>query len=419
MDRGRPAPRNSFVEGTRLLMRGALRVLGIIVLLALVLGVVQIARPVPKPTLSLAPSASPTIAGTPPHISWPTSGEAAVAAQGVGWFGTSGGNTPIPIGSVAKMMTALVVLTKYPLSPGQSGPSVQITARDVQQWRTEASQQQSTVAVAAGEKLTELQLLQGLLIPSGNNLAQVLARWVAGSQSAFVAEMNAQARRLGLRSAHYADASGLSPQTVSDAADQLRLAEKLMQNPVFAAIVASPQVTLPVAGLLYNYDYAVGHNGIVGIKTGSTLAAGGCFVFARSGSVNGRPVTIVGAVLGQGQGTVQPLQTALDEGVSLSAQALSAVRAVRIEHAGQTVAWLQAPWHAPVAVTADAPVEFLGWPGLHVSLRVRPRSLGTHVPSGAAVGTATWSLGQQSARATLHAAGGIPAPGLRWKLSRL
>ena len=69
------------------------------------------------------------------------------------------------------------------------------------------------MSVQPGEKLNERQLLDGLLVHSANNLADVLAQWDAGSIPAFVAKMNATATSLGMTHTHYADASGLDPGT--------------------------------------------------------------------------------------------------------------------------------------------------------------------------------------------------------------
>jgi D-alanyl-D-alanine carboxypeptidase len=69
-----------------------------------------------------------------------------------------------------------------------------------------------------GEKLTELRALQAMLIPPGDNIVSLLARWDAGSQAAFVAKMNAAAGSLGLRSTRYTDVSGADPATASTAA---------------------------------------------------------------------------------------------------------------------------------------------------------------------------------------------------------
>jgi D-alanyl-D-alanine carboxypeptidase (penicillin-binding protein 5/6) len=154
--------------------------------------------------------------------------------------------------------------------------------------------------VAAGEQLTERQLLEALLIPSGNNIARILATQIAGSEASFVAEMNAEARALGMDHTTYTDPSGWDQGTVSTAADQLRVFEHAMRFPVFRQIVSMPSVTLPVAGTVTNFNPLVADG--YGGKTGSDSAAGGCLAFFTNVTVGGRPVTAVGVVLGQGQG---------------------------------------------------------------------------------------------------------------------
>ena len=129
------------------------------------------------------------------------------------------------------------------------------------------------MAVQAGEQLTERQLLEALLIPSGNNIARMLAARVAGSETRFIAEMNAEARALGMDHTIYTDPSGFDPSTVSTAADQLRVFQRAMRFPVFRQIVSMASVTLPVAGTLTNYNPLIAE-GYAG-KTGSDSAAGG------------------------------------------------------------------------------------------------------------------------------------------------
>ena len=115
---------------------------------------------------------------------------------GQGRAAASPDQQPVPIASVAKVMTAYLVLKRYPLSGARDGFTITITQTQVQDEARDADENQSGVAVAAGEELTERQLLEGLLVPSGNNIAQLLAAKVAGSEPSFVAEMNAEARAL-------------------------------------------------------------------------------------------------------------------------------------------------------------------------------------------------------------------------------
>jgi D-alanyl-D-alanine carboxypeptidase (penicillin-binding protein 5/6) len=229
-------------------------------------------------------------------VSWPQQGQAALVL-GNGRPAASPGEQPVPIASLAKVMTAYLTLKRYPLSDAQNGFPITVTDEQAQA----EAQGQSVVAVRTGEQLTERQLLEALLIPSGNNIARILAAQVAGSEPSFVAEMNAEARALGMDHTLYTDPSGFDPNTVSTAADQLRVFERAMRFPVFRQIVSMASVTLPVVGTLTNYNplIAEGYGG----KTGSDSAAGGCLAFFTNVTVGGRPATAAGVVMGQGQGS--------------------------------------------------------------------------------------------------------------------
>jgi D-alanyl-D-alanine carboxypeptidase (penicillin-binding protein 5/6) len=232
-------------------------------------------------------------------LAWPAYGQAAVILTGQHRIHAGPNQHPAPIASVAKVMTAYLVLRDHPLRPGEGGPTITITDADAADTDHRAGQHESLVPVAAGERLTELQALQALLLPSANNIAAVLARWDAGSTARFVARMNAAAGRLGLTHTRYTDPSGYDDATVSTAADQVRIVDRAMRLPAFASIVATPSVTLPVAGTVHNTNTLLGHDGFVGVKTGSDSAAGGCFAFRAVRWIDGKRTTITGVVLGQ------------------------------------------------------------------------------------------------------------------------
>ena len=234
-----------------------------------------------------------------PSTVWPAHGQAAFVQTGQSQVEAGPNQHAAPIASVAKVMTAYLVLRDHPLRAGQDGPTITLTDADVADTERRRRQRESVVSIAAGEQLTERQALQALLLPSANNIAAVLARWDAGSADRFVARMNATARSLGMTHTHYTDPSGYDDATVSTAADQVRLVDRAMRLPVFASIVATPSATLPVAGTVHNTNSLLGHNGFVGVKTGSTAAAGGCFAFRAIRWIDGKRSTITGVVLGQ------------------------------------------------------------------------------------------------------------------------
>lgn len=234
-----------------------------------------------------------------PSTVWPAYGQAAFVLAGQSPIRAGPNQHPAAIASVAKVMTAYLVLRDHPLRPGQDGPAITLTDADVADTDRRRREQESVVPVVAGEQLTELQALQALLLPSAKNIAAVLARWDAGSEGQFVSRMNATARSLGMTHTRYTDPSGYDDATVSTAADQVRIVDRAMRLPVFASIVATPSAQLPVAGTVHNTDTLLGHDGFVGVKTGSDDAAGGCFAFRAIRSVDGRQTTITGVVLGQ------------------------------------------------------------------------------------------------------------------------
>jgi D-alanyl-D-alanine carboxypeptidase (penicillin-binding protein 5/6) len=249
----------------------------------------------PESSSSTAASPSDAMSGAV----WPAYGQAAFIRTGQSEIQAGPNQHAVPIASIAKVMTAYLVLRDRPLRLGQDGPAITLTAADVADTGRRLGRQESVVPVAAGERLSERQALQALLLPSANNIAAVLARWDAGSVDQFVTRMNATARELGMAHTRYTDPSGYDDATVSTAADQLHLVIRAMRLPVFASIVATASAVLPVAGLVHNTDRLLGEDGFVGVKTGSTDAAGSCFAFRAIRWIGGKRTTITGVVLGQ------------------------------------------------------------------------------------------------------------------------
>ncbi|MEQ4302562.1 D-alanyl-D-alanine carboxypeptidase [Plantactinospora sp. B6F1] len=395
--RSAPAP-----PGRRSRWRPPWLLVGLLALLLFVGGAVYAVaplwHPLPAPAVELTLPRAMAIPGKAPRLPWPRAGQAMVSVEGLGTLGTSGGSKPMPIGSVAKVMTAYVILTEYPLAVGEPGPELTVSAEQAAAYPAELARGESLVEVRAGEVITERQALQAVLLPSANNMARILAAWDSGSVAAFVEKMNATAARLGMSRTHYTDPSGLDPGTVSTARDQVVLAGEAMALPAFAEIVKQERATLPVAGVVRNYNELVGRDGVVGIKTGSTDEAGGCLVFAAVVDVGGRKLTVVGAVLGQ-PGANTPIQ--LDRVFAVTRSLLRSTAAALDVHtlveAGEQVATVRGPLGTGTTINAVEKVEVVGWPGLKVRLDAQIPA----VPSRIAAGT-------EHGRVTFRAGGGEP-----------
>ncbi len=217
----------------------------------------------------------------------------------IGYSAQSGPESSVPIASLTKMTTAVVILRDHPLPDGSDGPGITVTPADAAEYQTELHSDESSISIQAGETLTERQMLEAMLTQSANDIAFSLAMWDAGSIPAFVAKMNALATSLGTTGTHYVDASGYDPQTVSTASDVLRIAAAGMAIPAFAQTVALTSVDLPLVGTLHNIVSEIGVNGVVGVKSGYTSSAGACLVLAAYRTVQHRDVLVLVAVLGQ------------------------------------------------------------------------------------------------------------------------
>jgi serine-type D-Ala-D-Ala carboxypeptidase (penicillin-binding protein 5/6) len=354
--------------------------------------------------------------GSAPVLAWPSEGQAAVEVEGVGSLGSSGGSAPVPIASVAKMMTAYLTLREHPLVAGQEGFSMTITAADVAEEEQREALSESTLNVRAGEQLSERQALQALLLPSANNIAALLARYDAGGIAQFVARMNATARTLGMASSTYTDPSGFNDETVSTATDQLKLARAAMRISVFAEIVGEPSAVLPVVGRVANYNGLVGEDGYMGVKTGSDRAAGGCLVFAKKVLIDGRALTVLGVVLSQQGGSL--IQAALVSARQLGDSAAASLRLRTALPAGTAVLSASSvDGRGTTAVTAGA-LRTIAWGGERVPVRVAARPAMTRLKAGEPMARVTVP-GASVASTSALARGSVGAPSLGWRLRHL
>ena len=395
------------------------RVVAVLVVVVLILGglaTVQLVRAVPKPTLVRTTSFPSSIPGTAVNLPWPSQGSGIAVVPGVGVLGSFGANQQYPIASLAKMMTVYLTVLAHPISLGQSGPSLTLTQADYNTYLQDLAAVDSVMAVAPGETLTEYQLLEAMLLPSADNIATTVAIWDAGSVSAFVARMNAEAKKLGMDHTTYTDPSGVASTTVSTPSDQLILARLVESNPVLAQIMALPQATLPVAGVVYNVNYDLGQDGIVGIKTGST-PSGGDFAFDANVTTSFGKDSVIGVVLGQ-IGTA-PLISALNVGKTIAASAGAIPTMKTVVTKGERIGRLVSASGKSVSVVASAAVTVQAWPGLAVSTVTSLKKLHYPVPGGTVVGHLRVSVGEQTQSVALVTAGRLAAPTLSWRLLRL
>ncbi len=318
------------------------------------------------------------------QLQWPTTGQSAVAVTGTAILNVHGKQSAVPIASVAKVITALVVLQKKPLALGSGGPSLTLTDQDVTLYHSYVAQLGSVVPVSVGEQITEYQALEALMLPSANNLADSLAIWAFGSLSNYKAAAEQYVSGLGLKNTHIgADASGFSATSTSTAHDLAIIGNQAMQNAVLRQIVAKTNTTdIPGVGSSDNVNFLLGTNNIVGIKTGNTEQAGGVYLSASTTQVNGKPVTIVTALVG-----APTLFQALQNSLPLIVSAQTNFGTVDILPQQAIVGRYQLPWGGTLTATTQIPLTSQAWRGSSLTANVKLTPIDTTAHVGQVVGT--------------------------------
>ncbi len=242
------------------------------------------------------PPAAPPAEEAPPQLAaraW-----ALIDARSGEVLASHAGSQRLPIASTTKMMTAYVALQELPLN------------EIVRVAPYEAGYGESLLEVPAGERISVRDLLYGLILRSGNDAAYDLALAAAGSEDAFVRQMNQRAAALGLSNTHYANPIGLDEVgNYSTALDLTALARRLLRDPAFAKIADSRSAELrslrPPRRIETLNDFLLAEPWATGVKTGHTFGAD--YVLVGSGQRRG--AELISAVLGTWTESARDLET--------------------------------------------------------------------------------------------------------------
>ncbi|WP_329461451.1 D-alanyl-D-alanine carboxypeptidase [Streptomyces sp. NBC_01431] len=398
------------------------------VLLAIVLVTVQALRPLPTPTLKLTGKSGYTADGGALSLPWPSEGQAVVDINGLGHMGSYGEMNPLPIGSVAKVMTTYLILRDHPLKSGDKGPSIPVDQKAQDDYTNGVKEKESVVEVKAGQQISELEALQAVMLPSANNVARLLARWDASTEEAFIKKMNDTAKELGMTKTTYTDASGLIESTVSTAEDQVKLAKRAMADPMFRQIAKLPSYTstttsgggtVETARTQRNFNKLVPLYGVVGIKTGSTTKAGGNLLFAAEKTVGDSKQLIIGAVFGQHKPNI--IETATAASKSLVLAAGKALRIETVVKKGEVVGRVEDGLGGSVPVVAAKDLTVPVWSGATVDIKLTDggKELPHSAKAGTEVGTLTVGSGAGEAKVPVTLQSDLTEPSFGAKLTRI
>jgi len=344
-------------------------------------------------------------------IAWPSYGQSAVGAVGNGVLATNGEQVAHPIASIAKVVLALAVLDKKPLEAGQAGPTYQITTKDVQHYYDDLAVGGSLLPVNDGEILTEYQMLQGLLIASGDNIATTLAEWAFGSLDGYLEYANKMAADNGWTSTHIADASGLSDQTVSSASDLVKIGDAALSHSVLAEIVNQQQVDLPIAGTVNNYNTILGEDGVVGVKTGNTPEAGGCLLFAVKSATDTTAPLMVGAILG-----APSRLSVLRDTTNFIQSNVSNFHNINLIKVGDVVGKYETAWGETIKAVAKSDLSYYTVDNKKITPNTTLNKITSSKEEGTEVGTISVKINGQTKSIAIVLDKDLNAPSYGWKL---
>ncbi|SIR44142.1 serine hydrolase [Microbacterium sp. RURRCA19A] len=377
--------------------------------------------PLPAPTLATQPP--PVTAGAAAAVRLPSTGAMRVSVVGGeqylgadddGAWAASGGDDPRPIASVAKLITALVVLDRHPLDgPNDPGPTVAFTEADTDLYDQFYVRGATIAKMPDRTTLSLHDALATILLPSASNYAVALARWGYGSEGAYVDAANAWLEANGLTSTRIVDATGLDDRNTSTPRDLVALGKIAESHAALAAIVALPSISLPDGpGYVTNTNDLLGTAGVRGLKTGNLGEGTFNLLFSSLLDVGMEaPLQITGVRLGG------ETHDSTDQDVAAFLKSVQdGFHDVPVASPGEDLGTITTAWGAEARVVLTRTVAIRTWSDTPIT-----PSVAIVTPQiwadGETVGTVTWTAGPHTASSDLKIVGDLEPPTLWWRLT--
>lgn len=379
------------------------------------------AVPLKAPVVTSEPPSVP--ASEPAAIRLPTTGSMLVSVSGgeaylgpdaSGAWVSSGGDEPRPIASIAKLVTALVVLDRHPLaSPDDPGPTLTFGEADADLYDEFYVRGVTIARMPEGAQVSLHDALATMLLPSASNYAVAVARWGFGSESAYVNAARSWLDANGLSSTRIMDATGIDERNTSTPSDLLALGKIAAANPVVAAITGTSSISVPAGpGTVTNTNDLLGVEGIDGLKTGNLGEGSFNLLFTSDLDVGiGAPLRITGMRLG---GTTHD---STDQDVVTLLQSIRAgFHEVPVGSVGAPIGEITTAWGSRADIILARGASLMTWSDTPVTATLDVRTPETYA-DGETVGTVTWTAGPHTTSAEVAISGAIEEPSLWWRLT--
>lgn len=354
-------------------------------------------------------------------LALPTDAQFAVSVSGADQYlgasaGTSlaasGGDSPAPIASISKLITAMVILAAKPLGASDAGPTITFSKADHALYDAYYVRGATIAPMPTGSRMSERDALKAILIVSASNYAEAVSTWAYGSQPAFLAATRRWLAAHGLTHTTMVDPTGLAARNRSSPSDLIALGKLALADPVIPGIVQ--QSTLNVATLpsQASTNDLLGTDGVDGIKTGTLEGYGSELLFSALVDVGkGAPLRVIGVELGG------PDRAGVDYDVQNFIASLTAgFHPVKVSTAGRKVGTYTTPWGATATMRLEDSASLFTWSSTPVTSTMSTTALTTG-RSGERVGSVTWRAGTATKTVPIVLDGRIRPPTSEWRLT--
>ncbi len=390
--------------------RHIIRWLGVALVVVIITGTALYLRPLPAATVTLHLPSLPEPSN--PSITWPNTGQAEFGAVGYDVMLSNAQPRPVSTASMAKVITALCVLEKRPLKLGESGPGITMGEEDLSRLQSQLDQGGSHLLISKGEVLTEYQMLQAMLLPSANNIADSLAVWAFGSLEQYQMYAQQFVKRHGMPHTSIGpDASGFDASTISTTADLTTLGKTALANPVIMQIAGTQRATFETAGTVTNTNKLLAAGVLTGLKTGTNEGNTGGFIFTASVKKVNHTISIAGVVVNAGSSANATVQAE-----QLASSITDDFENISYARAGQIIGIAKTPWGATAPIAAANDMSVVRWRANKI-WRVEQLTP-TDATKEGRVGTLVIRTNGSKATTALRITSPASAPSILWRLIR-
>jgi serine-type D-Ala-D-Ala carboxypeptidase (penicillin-binding protein 5/6) len=365
---------------------------------------------------------SPTVARpAATTITLPQVGEGAVSISGADDFlgptadvvyASSGGNAPLPMASISKLVTALVVLGARPLGASGNGPTITWSKADSALYDKYFVLNATIAAMKNGSSMSEHDALETMLVVSACNYAEAMADWAFGSNAGFVSATKRWLKAHGLTGTTMVEPTGLDDRNTSTPSDLIAIGKLAMADPNVAAIVAKTSLDVPALQGMISTNDLLGSDGVNGIKTGTLDTAGSDLLFSAVVPVGTpQPLNVIGVVLGgQSRGSVNTAVLAMIDSIK------AGFHVEQFGLKGQVVGSYSTPWGAKATMVLSKSASALTWSNTPITSTITTTAL-KFGASGQTVGSVTWKAGTTTITVPVVLQGKIAGPSSWWRLT--